>query len=76
MASRKGSPLPKFGDWDVNNPASAEGFTMIFNKVRDEKKTGGGAVVLGSPTKDAQAYGAPKPARIWCCFIKASPSRS
>jgi hypothetical protein len=31
--------LPKFGEWDVNNPASAEGFTVIFNKARDEKKT-------------------------------------
>ncbi|CAA2978858.1 RPM1-interacting 4 [Olea europaea subsp. europaea] len=39
--SEKGRPLPKFGDWDVNDPASAEGFTVIFNKARDEKKTGG-----------------------------------
>ncbi|PIA51463.1 hypothetical protein AQUCO_01100359v1 [Aquilegia coerulea] len=35
----RGRPLPKFGEWDVNNPASAEGFTVIFNKARDEKKT-------------------------------------
>ncbi|KAG6533708.1 hypothetical protein ZIOFF_007583 [Zingiber officinale] len=41
MDSDKGQPLPKFGEWDVNNPASAEGFTVIFNKARDEKKTGG-----------------------------------
>lgn len=33
--------MPKFGEWDVNDPASAEGFTVIFNKARDEKKTGG-----------------------------------
>ncbi|RXH85149.1 hypothetical protein DVH24_041917, partial [Malus domestica] len=37
----KGRPLSKFGEWDVNDPASAEGFTVIFNKARDEKKTGG-----------------------------------
>ncbi|KAF2292472.1 hypothetical protein GH714_023222 [Hevea brasiliensis] len=37
----KGQPLPKFGEWDVNDPASAEGFTAIFNKARNEKKTGG-----------------------------------
>jgi hypothetical protein len=37
-----GRPLPKFGEWDVNDPSSAEGFTVIFNKARDEKKTGGG----------------------------------
>lgn len=35
-----GWPLRKFGD--VNDPASAdEGFTVIFNKARDEKQTGG-----------------------------------
>ena len=32
-----GRPLPKFGEWDVNNPASAEGFTVIFSKARDQK---------------------------------------
>ncbi|KAA8526629.1 hypothetical protein F0562_008168 [Nyssa sinensis] len=37
----EGRPLPKFGEWDVNDPASAEGFTVIFNKARNEKKTGG-----------------------------------
>ncbi|KAJ6314758.1 hypothetical protein OIU78_018275 [Salix suchowensis] len=36
----QGRPLPKFGEWDVNNPASAEGFTVIFSKARDEKKSG------------------------------------
>ncbi|KAK8644053.1 hypothetical protein V6N13_013326 [Hibiscus sabdariffa] len=41
MEENKGRPLPKFGEWDVNDPASAEGFTVIFNKARDEKKTGG-----------------------------------
>ncbi|XP_039114225.1 protein NOI4-like [Dioscorea cayenensis subsp. rotundata] len=39
MAEKGGRPLPKFGEWDVNNPASAEGFTVIFNKARDEKKS-------------------------------------
>ncbi|XP_004502346.1 RPM1-interacting protein 4-like [Cicer arietinum] len=33
-----GKPLPKFGEWDVNDPSSAEGFTVIFNKARDDKK--------------------------------------
>jgi hypothetical protein len=33
-----GRTLPKFGEWDVNNPASADGFTVIFGKARDEKK--------------------------------------
>ena len=33
---------------------------MIFNRARDEKKTGGEAVMLSSPSKDLHAYGAPK----------------
>ncbi|KAL0461737.1 UNVERIFIED_CONTAM: protein NOI4 [Sesamum latifolium] len=38
VQQEKGRALPKFGEWDVNNPASAEGFTVIFAKARDEKK--------------------------------------
>ena len=38
-----GRPLPKFGEWDVNNPASAEGFTMIFTRARDQKMINGPA---------------------------------
>lgn len=45
----KGRPLPKFGEWDVNNPASADGFTVIFAKARDEKKAKGTAVGAGPP---------------------------
>merc|ERR1712137_114032 len=41
MTTDKGRPLPKFGEWDVKNPASAEGFTVIFQKARDDKKTTG-----------------------------------
>ncbi|CAG7883114.1 unnamed protein product [Brassica rapa] len=48
----KGRPLPKFGEWDVNDPSSAEGFTVIFNKARNEKKGGG---VSDSPRKDEHA---------------------
>ncbi|OMO81494.1 Pathogenic type III effector avirulence factor Avr cleavage site [Corchorus olitorius] len=42
------SPLPKFGEWDVNDPASAEGFTAIFNIARDEKRTGGNVTVVAT----------------------------
>lgn len=46
----KGRALPKFGEWDVKNPASAEGFTVIFQKARDDKKTTGpGNARVGIP---------------------------
>ncbi|OVA17596.1 Pathogenic type III effector avirulence factor Avr cleavage site [Macleaya cordata] len=48
----KGRPLPKFGEWDVNNPASAEGFTVIFNRARDEKKTNGNTPGTASPQRN------------------------
>ncbi|XP_021633452.1 protein NOI4 isoform X2 [Manihot esculenta] len=51
--AEKGQPLPKFGEWDVNDPASAEGFTVIFNKARNEKKTGGKP---DSPTRDSSGF--------------------
>ncbi|XP_024986665.1 RPM1-interacting protein 4-like [Cynara cardunculus var. scolymus] len=34
--------VPVFGDWDDSDPASAEGYSHIFNKVREEKHSGGG----------------------------------
>ncbi|KAM1315716.1 hypothetical protein TB2_018875 [Malus domestica] len=49
----KGVLLPKFGEWDVNDPVSAEGFTVIFNKARIEKKTGGRP---DSPSKQDRTY--------------------
>ncbi|KAJ8539732.1 hypothetical protein K7X08_013984 [Anisodus acutangulus] len=36
--------VPKFGDWDENDPASAEGYSQIFNQVQREKKTGAAKV--------------------------------
>ncbi|KAI4303632.1 hypothetical protein MLD38_039240 [Melastoma candidum] len=53
MATDRGRPLPKFGEWDVNNPASADGFTVIFSKARDEKKTSGAGT--GSAVNSAAA---------------------
>ncbi|MCO5585747.1 hypothetical protein L7F22_039683 [Adiantum nelumboides] len=38
--SEKGSSLPKFGEWNVKDPASGVGFTAVFEKVVEEKKTG------------------------------------
>ncbi|XP_078166581.1 uncharacterized protein LOC144561489 [Carex rostrata] len=78
MASQdKGRPLPKFGEWDVNNPASAEGFTVIFQKARDEKKpatntvgpatqTIGGNNNGGAVKRDDSYDYSPK-ARWFCC---------
>ena len=30
--------VPKFGAWDETDPTSGEGFTVIFNKVKQERQ--------------------------------------
>ncbi|KAA8530152.1 hypothetical protein F0562_004861 [Nyssa sinensis] len=71
----KGRPLPKFGEWDVNNPASADGFTVIFAKARDDKKTNGAAGPGGpsqkndNTSKQNENYQYPPMEKKWfCCF--------
>ncbi|XP_057492256.1 protein NOI4-like isoform X1 [Actinidia eriantha] len=74
----RGRPLPKFGEWDVNNPASADGFTVIFAKARDEKKTTGITANaappsqrndMNQPPRQDQNYQHPPPEKKWfCCF--------
>ncbi|XP_050218559.1 protein NOI4-like isoform X1 [Mercurialis annua] len=76
--SDTGRPLPKFGEWDVNDPASAEGFTVIFNKARDEKKTGGKPDSPGkadSHFKSGVDPGKPQ-VKKWFCCIKSPPAES
>ncbi|XP_058112672.1 protein NOI4-like isoform X2 [Magnolia sinica] len=77
----KGRPLPKFGEWDVNDPASAEGFTVIFNKARDERKTGGNTRGPESPGKDDTSFKqggyTQKPnTKKWFCCIQPSSAES
>ncbi|KAK7287373.1 hypothetical protein RIF29_00646 [Crotalaria pallida] len=50
----KGAAVPKFGEWDVSNPASADGYTHIFNKVREERQ-GGAGHTPGTPNERPRA---------------------
>ncbi|KAG6399614.1 hypothetical protein SASPL_141095 [Salvia splendens] len=36
----KKKSLPKFGSWDVNNPAAAGQYSMVFDRARNEKRAG------------------------------------
>ncbi|KAL6909555.1 hypothetical protein ACP4OV_001836 [Aristida adscensionis] len=47
----RGTAVPKFGEWDEKDPSTGEGFTDIFNKVKEEKQSGSGnAPVITSDT--------------------------
>lgn len=38
----KAPSVPKFGEWDESDPASADGYTQIFNIVKEERQGGAG----------------------------------
>ncbi|KAL3690585.1 hypothetical protein R1sor_016894 [Riccia sorocarpa] len=41
-SAQKGpAALPKFGTWNAQDPSSGDGFTVIFNQARKERKAGG-----------------------------------
>lgn len=64
----RGAAVPRFGDWDENNPSSADNYTHIFNKVREERVTGS-PMVSGSDARPN--YNIPrnqKPNNKCCCF--------
>lgn len=63
----KGTVVPKFGDWDENNPSSADGYTHIFNKVREERNYEG----TGTGSARTPSHPSTKPpsdSTKCCCF--------
>ncbi|KAG4171097.1 hypothetical protein ERO13_A12G187700v2 [Gossypium hirsutum] len=72
--AEKGKALPKFGEWDLKDPATADGFTLIFNRARNEKKTRATAPPPPSivPQKvDTINKPPPSPPKTKCfCFVR------
>ncbi|XP_028064963.1 RPM1-interacting protein 4-like isoform X1 [Camellia sinensis] len=63
--------VPKFGDWDESDPASAEGYSHIFNQVREEKQSGAGKVpVMATDTSysNGQKQYGKGDSQSCCCF--------
>ena len=74
----KGAAVPKFGDWDENNPASADGYTHIFNKVREERNNGGNVPGMPGGQSPYQTVRNQKPANSSAkvCCLGTSPRTS
>ncbi|KAK3218918.1 hypothetical protein Dsin_012888 [Dipteronia sinensis] len=75
----RAASVPKFGAWDETDPASGEGFTVIFNKVKEEKQIAStkfptipAQANIQSDTKRAKG-GSSSRSKICCCL---SPSTS
>lgn len=71
--SSKGSSVPKFGEWDVKNPASADGFSVIFKKASEEKRAsisrGRGQIVPPS-RKYYEENSKPPAIKKWICCAR------
>lgn len=66
-----GAAVPKFGDWDEGNPASADGFTAIFNRVLEEKQVEAGKLpASASETPHSNGHKQPgnENSKSCCCF--------
>ncbi|XP_073291535.1 RPM1-interacting protein 4-like [Primulina huaijiensis] len=62
----KAAAVPRFGDWE-NDPQSAENFTDIFQKVRDERNAGPGNVSTTPRHSSYPARGQPSNQPKKCC---------
>ncbi|XP_010550895.1 PREDICTED: LOW QUALITY PROTEIN: RPM1-interacting protein 4-like [Tarenaya hassleriana] len=63
----RGTVVPKFGVWDENNPSSADGYTYIFNKVREENYEGVGTGSTRTPSHPSKKP--PSDNTKCCCFF-------
>lgn len=55
MQPEKGAAVPRFGEWNESDPQSAENFTHIFNKVREERNTGVAGNASATPKHSSYA---------------------
>ncbi|KAK8996240.1 hypothetical protein V6N11_076482 [Hibiscus sabdariffa] len=62
--------LPKFGEWDLNNPAAAERFTVIFEKASDQKKAAktAGSMPLRSRYENTNSNKKSEKKKWLCCI--------
>ncbi|KAI7724404.1 hypothetical protein M8C21_007023 [Ambrosia artemisiifolia] len=63
-----GTAIPKFGDWDDNDPASGERYTEVFNKARQDKHAAGGRSPMIT-SEDGNYFGQRKEkSKVFGCF--------
>ncbi|KAI3718665.1 hypothetical protein L6452_19544 [Arctium lappa] len=73
IVSHRSASVPMFGAWDEKDPRSAEGFTVIFQKVKEEKHI---AATKFPPIPQQPTYNNPntpkkdnRRVKKWCCLF-------
>ncbi|KAG9455107.1 hypothetical protein H6P81_008011 [Aristolochia fimbriata] len=75
MNTHRVASIPKFGSWDETDPKSGDGFTIIFDKVKEQKQMGvtntatiTNESVAHSNTRQNHGNSSPK-GKMCCCFF-------
>ncbi|XP_052203415.1 RPM1-interacting protein 4-like [Diospyros lotus] len=71
LRSYNSASVPKFGAWDETDPKSGEGFTVIFNKVKEEKQIAAAKLPMVSPQPSNYTNSPMKKSgsKICCCLF-------
>lgn len=72
IASQRSASVPIFGAWDERDPKSGDGFTVIFEKVKEEKQIAAAKFppVPQQPTNFSNSYNKKETrAKKCCCFF-------
>ncbi|XP_057497499.1 uncharacterized protein LOC130782257 [Actinidia eriantha] len=69
--SYSSASVPKFGVWDEKDPKSGEGFTVIFNKVKEEKQIAATKLptVPPQPRSFEKSQKKHTGSKICCCLV-------
>lgn len=66
-SSDRGAAVPRFGEWDESDPQSADNYTHIFNKVREEKQGNPSGTPSRTSYNTQRHHSGEKPMK--CCFL-------
>nr|XP_033517534.1 RPM1-interacting protein 4-like isoform X2 [Nicotiana tomentosiformis] len=62
--------VPKFGAWDEKDPKSGEGFTVIFNKVKEEKQIAAAKFPIVQPQPNMpSSHKRNAKSKMFCCLF-------
>lgn len=70
MQPHRAASIPAFGDWDETDPKSGEGYTVIFNKVKEEKQIGAAnlpaSAAMQSSKMQTKQGNSSSILKVWC----------
>ncbi|XP_060186165.1 RPM1-interacting protein 4-like [Lycium barbarum] len=72
LSCSSAASVPKFGAWDEKDPKSGEGFTVIFNKVKEEKHIAASKFPMVQPHSSMPSSHNQKrnaKSKVFCCLF-------